>query len=188
MKTPTDHLSDFIFASVITLVISFAAISSLMAFNTILSNKVLAAARDNTELTGCDKFLKNANKDCSYLFSSPNYSDIAKLLKFKTVEHRAAFWLGFSFSNYLNCSSLAPSFTGSAAPEHIFRKHFLEEVNIGEGALQRKKDEPYALAFFAGEGLYFDLQDSFEERDICEIIHEAVGPRGKIASLLKVIN
>lgn len=176
-----DYLAD----SLLLLIIVFAFLCTFVAILTMHSNKLFAAKKVQIELLGCDKFLKN-RIDCLIFLSAPEYSNLDKLLRFKSKEHQAAFWLGFSISNYLECPALSPAFKGSATPKDLFKAYFSKDIDIGDGALNRKKDEPYALAFFAGEGLFFELSDNYGPELVCNIINEVMGPKGKIAPLLKV--
>ncbi len=181
MRTKLDYLIDI----TISIVIVFAFLCSLLAFTTMNSNKVFAAEEFRTEFTGCDKFSKRAT-ECSFLLTELNVLSVNKVLNFKTNNHEAAFWLGFSISNYSECPTLWPTFKGSAAPKDLFHQYFSKEINIGDGALGRVDDAPYALAFFAGEGLFYEVLDNYGRHVACEMIIDAIGPKGKIASLLKV--
>lgn len=180
MKTCADYAID----TVIFITVIFAFICGAAAFITMNSSSAVAAKNVRAELTGCDKFLNNSS-ECLYSFANPSFANINKQLNFKSANHRGAFWLGFSFSNYLGCPAFVPAFKGSAAPKDLFNEYFSKNIDIGDGALQRGKDEPYALAYFAGEGLFFELGDTFDQKILCDIIYEAMGPRGKVATLLK---
>jgi hypothetical protein len=149
------------------------------------SNKVFAAEEFRTEFTGCRSF-SNHPSECLFSFTRPVFSRIDKAIQFKTVNHRAAFWLGFSVLNYSECPSFWPTFKGSAAPKVLFQQYFSKEIDLGDGALQREKDAPFALAFFAGEGLFYEVLDIHGHTTACKIIFDAAGPNGEIASLLKV--
>ena len=175
-------MSDYVVYRVLVLAVIVTLFFRLLTVTTTHS----APREVSVELAGCEKFLRSS-PNCVVSLQETTYHSLDKLLLFKTKEHKAAFWLGFAIHNYVECPAFTPAFQSRATPEDLFKEYFSKDINIGDGALLRERDAPYALAYFAGEGLFFELNDYFGKSVVCTMIYDAMGPQGKIASLLKVI-
>ncbi len=164
----------------IALTVCSIGVSSIFSMKVNSKSSMLAY-----EITGCDKFLKTNQEICSVELGP--FPDINAHLKFKTEAHKGAFWLGFSLYNHLECKKLVMNKNEDRgnSPNSMFHKYFLKDIDIGVGSLNRPKDAPYALAYLAGEGLFYELNDNFDKKQVCAFLLEAVGPSGKIAQWIK---
>lgn len=172
---------------------NIAVISVILSGLFILTNASMVeqvnseTSKIQMELTGCGKFLDFPDGgECEATFTRPVFNEINSLLTFKSKYHEAAFWLGFSVPNFLECKNLAVS-GNTTNPSEIFKRDINPGIDIGRGSINREKDAPYSLAYHAGEALFFEVQDAFGTNAACKMILDAARPDGPIANLVKSV-
>lgn len=186
-------MRDFDWDQVVTPLVCIAIIIVYLVFRFPVEIKSLVAGTYKTdaeiELNACSEFLKDPEKNCLYSFSSPDFDRIETQLDFLSVNHRGAFWLGFTF-NYLDCPAYtrSPDERNKGGYPEVFKSYFLNEIDIGDGSIARENDAPYTWAYLAGRQLYFKLYDTYGDAATCKTIYEAAGPNGKIAYWIRKIN